>query len=96
MIALAICGRYRLPLFATATAPVLRTGRPQSLRISVGTADAPPVGAADTTVSNVSLLRGDTRANLSIVRVGADGRVRVRNSSGQLQLVADVAGYVVG
>lgn len=44
---------------ATATAPVLRTGRPQSIRISVGTADAPPVGAPDRTVSNVSLLGPD-------------------------------------
>lgn len=48
---------YEVP--ATATAPVLRTGRPQSIRISVGTADAPAVGAADTTVSNVSLAPAD-------------------------------------
>ncbi len=48
---------YEVP--ATATAPVLRTGRPQSIRIAVGTADAPPVGAPDTTVSNVSLLPAD-------------------------------------
>lgn len=48
---------YEVP--ATATAPVLRTGRPQSIRIAVGTADAPPVGAADSTVSNVSLLGPD-------------------------------------
>lgn len=48
---------YEVP--ATAQAPVLRTGRPQSIRISVGTADAPPVGAADTTVSNVSLAPAD-------------------------------------
>ncbi|GAA4023456.1 hypothetical protein GCM10022280_25240 [Sphingomonas swuensis] len=44
---------------ATATAPVLRTGRPQSIRISVGTADAPAVGPADTLVSNVSLAPTD-------------------------------------
>jgi hypothetical protein len=44
---------------ATANAPVLRTGRPQSIRISVGTADAPPVGAPDTTVRNVSLAPAD-------------------------------------
>lgn len=44
---------------ATATAPVLRTGRPQSIRIAVGTADAPAVGPSDTTVSNVSLLGPD-------------------------------------
>lgn len=48
---------YEVP--ATATAPVLRTGRPQSIRIAVGTADAPPVGPADTTVSNVSLAPAD-------------------------------------
>jgi cytoskeletal protein RodZ len=48
---------YEVP--ASATAPVLRTGRPQAIRISVGTADAPAVGAADSTVSNVSLLGPD-------------------------------------
>ena len=44
---------------ATANAPVLRTGRPQSIRIAVGTADAPPVGAPDSTVSDVSLIAAD-------------------------------------
>lgn len=44
---------------ASATAPVLTTGKPEGLRISVGTADAPPVGPAATTVSNVSLLARD-------------------------------------
>ena len=48
---------YEVP--GTATAPVLRTGRPQSIRISVGTADAPAVGPPDRTVSNVSLLGPD-------------------------------------
>lgn len=48
---------YEVP--ATATAPVLRTGRPQSIRIAVGTADAPAVGPADVTVSNVSLAPAD-------------------------------------
>jgi cytoskeletal protein RodZ len=44
---------------ATAKAPVLTTGKPEALRISVGTADAPPVGPAATTVRNVSLLGAD-------------------------------------
>ena len=48
---------YEVP--ATATAPVLTTGKPEALRISVGTADAPPVGPAATTVTNVSLLGPD-------------------------------------
>ncbi|QIK96677.1 helix-turn-helix domain-containing protein [Sphingomonas sp. HDW15A] len=47
---------------ASATAPVLTTGKPEALRISVGTADAPPVGPAATTVSNVSLLAKDLMA----------------------------------
>ena len=44
---------------ATATAPVLTTGKPEALRISVGTASAPPVGPPATTVRNVSLLAAD-------------------------------------
>lgn len=47
---------------ASATAPVLTTGKPEALRISVGTADAPAVGPAATTVSNVSLLARDLMA----------------------------------
>ena len=49
--------RFEVP--ATATAPVLTTGKPEALRISVGTADAPPVGPAATTVRDVSLLGPD-------------------------------------
>jgi len=48
---------YEVP--ATAAAPLLKTGRPQALRVAVGTADAPPVGQADTTVRDVSLLAAD-------------------------------------
>jgi cytoskeletal protein RodZ len=48
---------YEVP--ATAAAPLLKTGRPQALRVAVGTADAPPVGRADTTVRDVSLKPAD-------------------------------------
>ncbi len=44
---------------AGAQAPVLMTGKPEAIRISVGTADAPPVGPAATTVRNVSLRAAD-------------------------------------
>lgn len=44
---------------ATAAAPVLMTGKPEALRISVGAADAPPVGTPATTVRNVSLRPAD-------------------------------------
>ncbi|MGH6706039.1 MAG: helix-turn-helix domain-containing protein [Sphingomicrobium sp.] len=56
---------YEVP--ANAVAPVLTTGKPEALRISVGTADAPAVGPAGETVSGVSLrgpdlLRGPAAA----------------------------------
>jgi hypothetical protein len=48
------------------------------------------------TVSNLNLGRGETRANLTVVKVGSDGRVRVRNAAGEVQLISDLAGYFVG
>jgi cytoskeletal protein RodZ len=44
---------------ATATAPTLSTAKPEALRISVGTGDAPPVGSAGVRVKDVSLLGPD-------------------------------------
>lgn len=48
---------YAVP--ATATAPLLKTGKPEALRINVGAAVAAPVGPPATTVVNVSLLAAD-------------------------------------
>ena len=48
---------YAVP--PTATAPVLKTGKPEALRITVGNQVAPPVGPPAKTVSNVSLLAAD-------------------------------------
>jgi cytoskeleton protein RodZ len=49
--------RYEVP--ANAAAPVLTTGKPEALRIAVGTQQAPPVGRPGTTVSEVSLKAPD-------------------------------------
>jgi cytoskeletal protein RodZ len=43
----------------TASAPLLKTGKPEALRINVGSAVAPPVGPPATTVRDVSLLPAD-------------------------------------
>ena len=43
----------------TATAPLLKTGKPEALRINVGNAVAPAVGPPATTVRDVSLLAAD-------------------------------------
>jgi len=48
---------YQVP--PAATAPLLRAGAPEALRITVGTAVAPPVGPAGQVTSNVSLLPAD-------------------------------------
>lgn len=44
---------------ASTAAPVLTTGKPEALRISVGTAQAPSIGPAGKRVSNVSLKAAD-------------------------------------
>lgn len=48
---------YAVP--AEARAPLLKTGKPEALRITVGSAVAPAVGPAATTVRDVSLLGPD-------------------------------------
>ena len=48
---------YPVPL--NAVAPVLMTGKPEALRISVGSRPVPPVGRPGTTVSDVSLKAAD-------------------------------------
>jgi cytoskeleton protein RodZ len=48
---------YQVP--QTATAPLLRAGAPEALRINVGQAVAPPVGPAGEVASDVSLLPAD-------------------------------------
>jgi hypothetical protein len=50
-------------------------------------ADVPP------TASNVNVTPGHVVANLVTVAVGAGGKVRFRNATGNVQIVADVEGY---
>jgi transcriptional regulator with XRE-family HTH domain len=49
--------RYEVP--ATARQPVIRTGRPEGLRVTVGGQAVAPLGDADTVVNDVSLLPAD-------------------------------------
>ena len=52
---------YSVP--PTATAPLLRAGAPEALKVTVGTATAPPVGPAGQVASNVSLKAADLMSN---------------------------------
>jgi hypothetical protein len=47
------------PVPATATAPLLKTGKPEALKITVGNSVAASVGPPATTVTDVSLLPAD-------------------------------------
>lgn len=49
---------------ATAAAPLIRTGRPNALRVTVGQAEIPPLGPPERTVSDVSLAAPDLLARL--------------------------------
>lgn len=49
---------------ATAQAPVIRTGRPQVLRVSVGGRDIGPLEPAERTISDVSLRAEDVAARI--------------------------------
>jgi cytoskeleton protein RodZ len=48
---------YTVP--QTATAPLLKAGKPEALRVMVGSAIAPPVGPAGKVASDVSLAPAD-------------------------------------
>jgi hypothetical protein len=50
-------------------------------------------GTAVPTVSNLNLTSGKTAANLVTVAVGNAGSIRLYNTAGTVQLIADLAGY---
>ncbi len=52
-----------------------------------------PSGEAAPLASNLNIVAGQTRANLVIAKVGADGCVALFNSNGAVHLLADVVGY---
>lgn len=79
---------------ADATAVVLNiTGVAPSAATDIRVYPTPSAPSAAPTVSNLNLARGLTRANLVTVKIGAGGKVRLRNNSGTVDLVADLAGF---
>jgi len=57
-----------LPIPATARRPLIRTGRPQLLRASVGGADLGPLEPVERTIDNASLLPADLAARAQAAR----------------------------
>jgi hypothetical protein len=79
----------------TATAVVLTVtavNATNSTDIRVYPTPADP-SAAPPQISNINLSPRQTVPNLVIAKVGAGGKLRLRNSGGQVDLVADLAGW---
>jgi hypothetical protein len=92
VVDLLVAGRHGVP--ADATSVVLNiTGVAPSAATDVRVYPTPVVLSRVPEVSNLNLTAGTTRANLVTVPVGNDGRVRLRNSSGTISLLADLAGF---
>jgi Tol biopolymer transport system component len=86
-------GTITVPADATAvvlnvTATGATTGT--DIRVYPTPADA---GGAPPLVSNLNLRAGETTPNLVTVAVGSGGKVRLANAAGQVNLLADLAGY---
>ena len=86
---LQVTGRGGVPANATAVAFNLTAISPTSS----GFLTAYPSGTQRPVASNINFVRGDTIANLVIVRLGTGGRVDIFNNSGQTEVAADVVGY---
>jgi hypothetical protein len=54
-----------------------------------------PAGATRPTASNLNWKAGDTIPNLVTVKIGAAGQVSIFNLTGNVHVIADVAGYYV-
>jgi cytoskeletal protein RodZ len=71
------------PVPQTATAPLLRVGAPEALRITVGGATVPPVGPAGQVTSNVSLRGSDLmRAGTQPVPPAPSAPPGIQNTAG--------------
>jgi len=75
----------------TATAVVLNVTGVEPTAATVVTVF--PAGATRPTASNLNLVPGDIRANQVTVTLGANRSVSVHNLSGNVHIVADLAGY---
>jgi hypothetical protein len=66
--------RYVVP--ATAERPQILTGRPNAIRVTVGTTEIPPLGPAERTISDVSLAPADLVARLQPAQAPAPSPTR--------------------
>ncbi len=89
-LALQVTGRASIPAGADAVVLNLTGVSPTGATHLTVWEDGTPRPA----VSNLNLAPGDTTANLAVVALSDDGRVRIRNSAGATHVLADVVGYL--
>jgi hypothetical protein len=87
---LPVAGVRGVPSMATAAVLNVTGVAPSAtsdLRVHPASAGAAPEA------SNLNVVRGQTAANTVVVRIGRDGKVSLRNTSGELDLVVDLAAW---
>ncbi len=52
-----------------------------------------PKGTSTPTVSNVNVTGNRIAANLAIVPIGTDGKITIRNNTGQIHVIVDIVAY---
>lgn len=87
--ALQVTGRGNVPAGATAVVINLTATGPTA----ASNLRAWPAGEAQPNVSNLNFTAGQTIPNLAVVKLSSDGRINIRNQSGETHVLGDVVGY---
>lgn len=89
VVTLPVRGVDGVPSDATAVVVNLTaTGGTAATHITLYPSDVGPPLA-----SNLNVAAGQTKAVLAVVRIGADGTIKLRNNSGSVHLILDVAAF---
>lgn len=92
-INVAVAGMNAIPAGAKAAMINITATEPKSF----GHLTAYPSGKALPATSSVNFNQSQTVANFSIVPIGADGKITIRNTSnGGTHVIVDVVGYILG
>jgi len=85
------------PIYSTFVPPASASAVVVNITVTEGDAQsfvtAWPKGEAQPGVSNLNFLPGQTIANLAVVKLSADGSIRLANTVGSVHVIVDVVAY---